>query len=539
MRIRNALSALLILGLAGFRADAQNLLTAQEWRSDLQYLAAQILKVHPGAFHQLTEQEFRSAVADLDSRVPRLSDTEVEVELIRLVAALGEGHSRISLPGLPDAMSDVADITPYKDPRLAFHRLPLELYRFADGLYVVAATAKWQSLVGSKVVDIGGHSAESLQQALRPLINRDNNMGAKLIAPQLMVVPEVLHGLHLIADPSWVRVVVQPAAGKAVSMDLPPLAAGEQPQWHRSLQAQRPAYLRRNDENFWAEYLQESRLGYVRINVLQDSRAESVTAFARELGELLESHPQERFVVDFRGCRGGDNQKFRALLLGFIRSASLDRLGNFFVIMDRATFSAAVNAVSDLERLTNVILVGEPTAGAPGSWGDAHRIVLPNSGLIARISTIYWSDWEPNASRPWIAPDISTELTSGDYFAGHDPSLQAVIEFSRAGGFENVLASLVRLGTGIGTVERLYYQRKTDPLWVSESTEQAMQHIGVQLLGMKSYRDALIVFAINHQDYPDSVVTALQAVQAAQAASPGEAGLHDLARSLRQLQVRQ
>src|SRR5215472_9148550 len=147
MRLRNALPALLILSFL-VPADAENLLSTQQWRQDLHYLADQIVRVHPGAFHNLSEQDFNSAVADLDSRIPALSDQKVEVELIGLVASLGEGHSRVSPPGLPDPMSDVAQVTPFKDPRLAFHRLPLQLYRFADGLYVIAATAEWQSLVG-------------------------------------------------------------------------------------------------------------------------------------------------------------------------------------------------------------------------------------------------------------------------------------------------------------------------------------------------------------------------------------------------------
>lgn len=137
MRLHNTLSALLILSFLTLPAEAQNLLSTQQWRQDLHYLADQIVRVHPAAFHNLSEQDFNSAVADLDRRIPALSDQKLEVELIRLVASLGEGHSRVSPPGLPDPMSDVAQVTRFKDPRLAFHRLPLQLYRFSDGLYVI------------------------------------------------------------------------------------------------------------------------------------------------------------------------------------------------------------------------------------------------------------------------------------------------------------------------------------------------------------------------------------------------------------------
>jgi hypothetical protein len=97
----------------------------------------------------------------------------------------------------------------------------------------------------------------------------------------------------------------------------------------------------------------------------------------------------------------------------------------------------------------------------------------------------------------------------------------------------------VKLDAGLGTIERLYYQRKTDPLWAGESTEQAMQHIGSQLVSRKSYRDALIVFTINHADYPRSIESALQTVEAAAASNPRDPGLDDLARSLLQLKGQQ
>jgi len=538
MRLRNALPALLILSFL-VPADAENLLSTQQWRQDLHYLADQIVRVHPGAFHNLSEQDFNSAVADLDSRIPALSDQKVEVELIGLVASLGEGHSRVSPPGLPDPMSDVAQVTPFKDPRLAFHRLPLQLYRFADGLYVIAATAEWQSLVGSRVVEIGGHDALGVLDALQPLVNRDNDMGTLLVAPQLAVVPEVLEAMQLIADPSRVTVVLQPSAGQEVRLDLRPLAAAEQAEWRGAASAQGAEYLRHAQENFWAGHPAESGISYARINVLQDSPARTFTMFARDVDALTRAHPRDRLVVDFRGCRGGDNQKVRALLLELIRNGVVNQPGRLFVIIDRGSFSAAVNAVSDLERLTNSILVGEPTAGAPSSWGDPQKITLPNSGLIARIATIYWRDWMPRDLRRSIAPDISTSLASTDYFAGRDPALQAVEQFTPEPGFESVAGNLVKLDAGLGTIVRLYYQRKTDPLWAGESTEQAMQRIGSQLVSRKSYRDALVVFTINHEDYPGSIQSALQTVQAAEAANPRDPGLGDLARSLQQLNRQQ
>lgn len=527
--------ALFFCASVSAQAAGQNLLSAPQWREDLRYLVEQISVVHPDAFHHVSEPAFRAAAAKLDAAIPTLSDHQIEVELVRLIAMLGEGHSRLSLPGLSDPMSDVPEATPVKDPRLAFHALPLRLYEFTDGLFVVAATAQWRSLLGAQVLAIGGHPAEAAQQAVQPLVNRDNEMGQRLIAPQLVVIPEILQALQLVDDPSKLNLVLRAPDGAEITRELAPLALGAPPAWLDRV-APPPLYLQHPEENLRAERLREKQILYIKVNILENSAHRTVAQFARDFDGLAAAHPADRLVIDFRGCHGGDNQQFRSLLLAVIRNRRLDRLGNLFVIADRASFSAAVNAVSDLERLTNSILVGEPGAGAPSSWGDPKRITLPNSGLIARIATVYWRDWTPGGKRPWISPDIPTALASGDYFAGRDPALEIITQFPRVSRFEPVLKTLLARGAGRSTIERLYYQRKTDPLSASESTEEPMQRIGAQLVASGSYDNALLVFAINQSEYPESIHGALETVQVASASHPGDTGLASLRRALERLQ---
>jgi hypothetical protein len=216
-----------------------------------------------------------------------------------------------------------------------------------------------------------------------------------------------------------------------------------------------------------------------------------------------------------------------------VRDRALDRTGRTFVLINRATFSAAVNSASDLERLSNAIFVGEPTAGAPSSWGDPRRIVLPNSGLIVRVSSVYWRDWTPDETRPWIAPDIAVADTSVDYFSGNDADMAAVLAFPSQTAFADVLANLIRAGAGGRALLRLYYQRKTDPEWARENTERAMQDAGAAFLDRKSYDDAFLMFAVNARDYPASVMTAVDAVDAAQKAAPNDDDLKRLAKRVK------
>jgi len=515
------------------RSETNPALTTQQWREDLHYLASEIPMLHPDVFHTVTRAAFDADVAQIDNQIPSLTDHEIELEFVRLVAMRGEGHSRLSLPGLADPMSDVPDVTPFKDAQLAFHRLPLKLYEFADGLYVAAASPDLRALVGARVVRIGDKPALEALAAVVPLVNRDNEMGIRLIAPGFVTVPEVLQATKVVASDDRVTFVLMLRDGKLSNETFTALPAGAEPQL-AGLDAL-PLYLRRRGENFWMDYVVDTKMLFVKINVIQDSAKETFAGFAASVGEVARSHAIDKAVIDFRGCHGGDNQKFRSLLLTVVRNAKLDRLGRLFVITDRDTFSAAVNAVSDFERLTNAIFVGEPPSGSPNSWGDPKKAVLPNSGLVARISTIYWRDWTDDPTRPFIAPDIPVALSSADYFASRDPSLDAISRFPSDSDFSGILDSLVRAGADMKSLLRFYYQHKTDPEWAGVSTEAAMQRVGTDFLEARSYKDALLVFEINAQDYPDSLTSALRAVRAIESSRPNDVGLTNVIATLKHL----
>jgi hypothetical protein len=523
------------------QATATHHLTPAQWREDLHVLVGQIQKIHPHPFHQVAQPQFEEAVSKLDADIPGLSDHQVEVRLAQLVAMLGEGHSRLSLPGLADPMSDVPDITPAKGPSLAFHRLPIDLRLFSDGLFVVGATPPYRVLIGSQVTRIGDRSAQAALDAVQPVINRDNDMGARLIGPDMVAIPEVLYALRLTGEEGRTPIGLRASDGRVSEVILPPVASGDAQAWaHADDAAHRSGSprARHTADNLWTEFDAANGTLTAGVNVIQDAPGQSVAAYAARLQVMAAAHPVKRFVLDLRDCHGGDNSKFRALLLAIVRTPVINQPGRTFVLINRATFSAAVNSASDMERLSNAIFVGEPTAGAPSSWGDPRKVVLPNSGLIARISSVYWRDWTPNEHRPSIAPDIAVAETSADYFAGKDPVMAAVLGFPPRTAFADVLVNLVDAGAGSSSIVRLYYQHKTDPAWAAESTEAAVRGAGAAFLARKAWDDAFLMFAVNARDYPASLPLAAEMVAAAAKADPNNEDLKRLAGKLEAMKPR-
>ena len=113
--------------------------------------------------------------------------------------------------------------------------------------------------------------------------------------------------------------------------------------------------------------------------------------------------------------------------------------------MGRTTFSAAQHFLHKFEELTYAVFVGEPSGAKPSHFGDGRRIVLDNSGLTLRVSTIYWHSWLANDFRDAINPHIPVTMSSSDYPC-QDPVLRAALEYSPPATLAAQIEEQFRLG---------------------------------------------------------------------------------------------
>jgi len=398
-----------------------------QWREDLRYMAAEMPKFHKNLFHTMTREQFDAAVDRLYQRIPTLARHQIIVEMARIVAMVGDGHTNIA---------------PTRDPKIGFHALPLKLYFFKDGLYVRAAAREQASLVGTRVVKIGNASVDDAYKAVRETIGHDNEMDVKRFAPHLLVMPEVLNALGLIDDIGHTQFVVE-KDGRQRVVDLKAVGLAEllppdtdttwinNPDWidaRDTALLPAPLWLRDPGNKFWFEYLPDSKTVYVQFNQVGNKENETVAAFAKRLSGFVDANPVERLVLDLRLNRGGNGEFNRPLLLAIIRSTKVDQPGKLFTIIGRSTWSAAQFMVNELERYTNSIFVGEPTGGKVNSYGDSRKITLPNSGITVRVSTLWWQEDERD-HRQATEPQIPAELTFEDYFRNTDPALRAILAY--------------------------------------------------------------------------------------------------------------
>jgi C-terminal processing protease CtpA/Prc len=142
----------------------------------------------------------------------------------------------------------------------------------------------------------------------------------------------------------------------------------------------------------------------------------------------LSRGPQvKRVIVDLRLNGGGDNTTYGSLLSA-LTDSSVNRKGRLFVLIGRATFSAAANFAADVDRLTKATFIGEPTGGFVRGYGDTVSVLLPKSGINVRIAARYW-DFGKGARdrRLAVNPDRKVKVTIADFLAGRDPVLAAAL----------------------------------------------------------------------------------------------------------------
>lgn len=472
---------------------------AEKWREDLRYMAREMELRHKNLFHAVTREQFEGAVRRLDERIPSLARHQIVVELMRIVALVGDGHTNLS---------------PTRDPKVGFHTLPVKLYLFRDGMFVRAAERGHADLLGARVVRIGDLDVEEAVARAREIVGRDNEMDVRFYAPLLLAMPEVLHALGLSESPEAARFTFE-KDGRQRAVTLKPagpfelLPADSDLSWlpkegwvDMRDGAPTPPWLKDPKNRFWFERLPDSKVVYAQVNEVNDKPDETLADFSKRLLSFVEANDVDRLVLDLRLDRGGNGGLLRPFVLGLIKS-KINQRGRLFVLMGRSTWSAAQFFLNRLEEYTEVIFVGEPSGSKGNAYGDSRPITLPNSQLTARVSIYYWQDWHPRDARPWTAPHVTAELSSEDYRAGQDPALKAVLAYVPRKPLGQVLDEALTEG-GAELALKRFREFKADYANKYAEAEEPLLVAGERMLNEKKPEQALALFKLDAEENPQS-----------------------------------
>ncbi len=374
------------------------------WEQDLMYLKAELPRLHIRPFTKTTANDFNALIDATIKRVSQLSEDAMTVEIMRIVASIGDGHTNLQ-------------------PLARFHTFPIWLWWFQNQLYVVYAGQGFEFLLGAKLERISKFSVPEAIEKIKPFIGADSTIDLETSAARIFIVPEILHfsGLQpLLKKGEFTFILSDKSVKKVVLQGLEPSKIT----WRESYQNQ-PQYLVDFNKTVWVKQLKQHKIGYVKYNSCRDFAA--MADATKQLSEMLEQFEIDRVILDLRGNGGGHSEVIRPLLDMLLQQPLLFQPKRFFVFIDSDTYSSAMmNALDIRERFPHATFVGNTTGGSLNFFGDSDDLILPNSKLKVVYSTQHFELL--TGHQGGLSPDVFVKPTFQDWKLGRDPVLNYVIQ---------------------------------------------------------------------------------------------------------------
>ena len=434
-------SVLVALGASAEPLPAK--LTAAEMREDLAYLR-DTWSHEDRSFSAANRERFELEVESVAANVDGLTSQQLALEVARLAAIADNGHTVSSIPAMP--------------------ALPVRLWPFDDGLFVVSAHPKHADLIGARIVRIGEVCVEEAMRRISMFLP-GNDEHRRIEAPRFLTNPQALQraGIVTRADRVAFTVVDRQGRERRLHLDtslnvepvtddtwtvLVPAKLDAEHRWPHvldSVPSPPRAYASVDDLSY--EWLSTApRMLYVRMDQIgsDDDVRLDMKLLDMTVKELV-PQPPDAVIVDLRYNMGGN------FLYTILFAQMLPELvaphGKIVVLTGPVTFSAALVTASMLkihggERVT---FVGDHMGDRDQFWAEGRNLELPHSHLPVRLSD-YYHDWSQpcrDSTCLWatrifgpehrlsLEPDVRVATTFSDYSIGVDRVLQRAIELSK------------------------------------------------------------------------------------------------------------
>lgn len=383
------------------------------WQQAVEYLESQLPYLHVNPYFKISEEEFHNSVTKLSNDVPNLKDEQIIVEMLRIIASIGDGHTRAYPPAEP----------------VDFQSLPPKMRWVEGGLIVVSASPEYRQAVGVQVIQISERSLAEVHDAVKPLIPADNEVQLLDGTPAYMAIPAILHGLNLILEKDRAAFRFEAPEGSQFSLEMQPAARASESfiSIYEQAGITTPLYEQDRGSYYWYRNLAESNAMYVQYNACAQEKGKPFQSFVDEVFDVVDRNPETRLVLDLRYNGGGNETVLDPFIAALKARPSIHTTGRLFVIIGRGTCSSALQNAITLSQDMDATLVGEATGGKPNHYGEVRHFRLPNIGLLVQYSTRYWLNY-PDGDPLTLEPDIQAVLTFHDLLTGPDPALDAALQ---------------------------------------------------------------------------------------------------------------
>jgi len=169
--------SLLIIGLLLFQfCNSQNIKKI-DWDCDIDSLAKELSEKHYNFFTEESKDDYYKALNQVKTNKDKLDDFGIALNLQQVIASFGDSHTRVNYGEIIDKEQV----------------LPLYLYWFKEGLFVLHTTQENSEILGHQILSVNGTSVKTIQDSLSTLITVDNQAMVKFLVPKLFPLIQVLN----------------------------------------------------------------------------------------------------------------------------------------------------------------------------------------------------------------------------------------------------------------------------------------------------------------------------------------------------------
>jgi hypothetical protein len=290
-----------------------------------------------------------------------------------------------------------------------------------------------EDLLGLRLVAIGQHAIGDVLERVNPVISDDFGNPYEILhsGPAFVTIPEVLLGLGLTPAHEPIAYHFETDDGHRVTKTFTAVAlqnAAQSMTVRLVRPEEEPLFMRSRNLWYVMERVASSDVLYVRVSRSQNqSGRESLAAFTRTVAAAAAKAEVRRVVVDLRQNTGGDFNTTEPLASAICRAARNGDIARVYVILGRHTYSAAVVLAGQLKHGCDAVFAGEVPRAVPNRQADVGRFTLPNSRLEVTYSSRLRPAFPELGDATEIPVDLPAPPTWGDYRAGRDPALEAVL----------------------------------------------------------------------------------------------------------------
>jgi tetratricopeptide (TPR) repeat protein len=396
------------------RLDTAGMSRTEGWRADLDFLVAEVKRVNAVYRVQPLPPSFMTIYHELKRDVPKLTDDELFVGMGRMLATLHQGHTSL-----------------FDGGKVEFTGLPMQVYAFPEGIFLIDADEPYRGLIGDEVVRIEQSPAAEVLRKVEEHKSVESEMEILWNGMEPLTILQVLRGLGIVPkERDAIRLTLRAPDGRTSEQTIPTVPFKRRRKLKPPPGVPAPLFLRNVPRAHWFEALPQENAVYVQVNQIAPDPDETLPQFGLRLRKFLAETPTKHVILDLRHNNGGNTAIYPELLRTLI--AHTTKEGNrLYVIIGRGLYSATANLITDLERLADPIFVGEPSSATGNQHGDESATVLPYGGVQALLTSVRWQLSHPWDRRRSIVPQIPVQLTAKAYFAGQDPALDTILTLIR------------------------------------------------------------------------------------------------------------